>query len=458
MWGGCQTDNAMPDDNELVEPTIQKQPLVMDPEMSSAIKSLLAQANGLQEDMARMRQEKEKKERAAKEGEAASVEAGQAGGPTRVMVQATVRRIFNVDTVEQTFGIQILLRLLWKAPPEEEIPDHAYVFGWKPNWVPKYRFRRIMEEKGFMEMYHVKKTRAGHFIQADLDHLLVIYEQLELHDFPIDVQDLTTEVLSLHPASEVVWVPFAPNIELTLPKSQNVKGLDAVEATKGPPPMVTLLKAQVAMNDFSLVKEISHTYHLTQLQLEYPVSDLKVSVKTSRKAGYYMLNVAFIMMAIITFVFSAWASHPGDIGNRLGTDFNLVLTAVAFKLELQDRLPLVSYATILDVYVNIGCVFLAAVTVCHSVLPYWLVEAIENSPLTFPPDFNEHEEDLIKRDTQALQAFGVIWTAFNVIFYAYFYFRGKHVYRRFMKDALHEQAKFDAEHETARSESVGLFE
>merc|ERR1719237_1677524 len=101
-----------------------------------------------------------------------------------------------------------------------------------------------------------------------------------------------------------------------------------------------------------------------------------------RKAFYYVLNVACVMLLISSFALCAWAKHPADISGRHDVDFSLVLTAVAFKLVLTSMLPPVSYMTVLDTYVACSFLFLTTVTIAHPSLPYFFLDASALSPIT----------------------------------------------------------------------------
>ena len=68
----------------------------------------------------------------------------------------------------------------------------------------------------------------------------------------------------------------------------------------------------------------------------------------------------------------AMSADIDDVTGRLGVTLTLLLTAVAFKLILADKLPIVSYFTRLDHYLMLSMgILMAASGLC--VLPYTVV-------------------------------------------------------------------------------------
>jgi len=344
-----------------------------------------------------------------------------------VFVRMFVRRVFNVDTVKQTFGVQITMKFSWLPPPTEVLPEEGES-DWEPAWAPKYRFRRIMADNGKEEMFYTKQVDGQTWIVAEFDHLLEISEQLELHSFPVDTQDLCVEILSIPPTEKVQWQPW--------PRDEGG--------------VCELRKDRVALNDFALVKEMPLTYRLATTEGDARHSTMIADVKVYRMANYYILNVAAVMLVIVSFTLGAWATHPGDIASRHGTDFTLILMAVAFKLVLASMLPKVSYVTLLDVYVMGGFLFLTAVTICHTILPFRHVTQMDLSVLTHAPVAVEAEAELLRDDKISFWAFTAIWVLFNVVYFSALWLHGRGLYRSFVRESRHEQALFDKEIDAAR--------
>lgn len=365
-----------------------------------------------------------------------------------VYIYMYIRRVFDVDTQEQTFGVQLTFRMLWKAPPEEEMPEPG-THGWIPRWKPEYRFRRLMDELSSEENYKVIIYEDVPHIMASYDHIVKLYETMELQHFPVDMQKLGTEIVSLHPQSDVKWEPFPQELVTSTDREERVSRRGSKSSIKSNMSRIAALDTSLmALADFEVVKEIPYTYQLTTIPVENDVGCISVQVNLVRKSGYYVVNVLFITAIIITGSFCAWSVHPADVAARQDVDLNLVLTAVAFKIVLTELLPVVSYITLADIYINIGCLFLCIVTTLHSALPWGKLTGLrlmDNSPLTLPPLASEYEEDLIQMDRLSLRICGGAWFVFNVIYFVLLWCKGRWVYRDCVVESRKMQQQFDDE-------------
>jgi len=361
-----------------------------------------------------------------------------------IEMTAVVNRVFRVDTVNQTFAVSLSVQMLWDMPENEEPPQAWEDDGdWVPKWRPVYRLRRVIEEVSRVERFYSVKVNGKRMVKGECEQIAVLFEELELQAFPVDCQDLTILLESTQAMDQVQWRP---------------------DQTVAKPP-VRLGGAKFALSDFVLVVMKSgrrnlpgFTYHFGKE--EYPQEQkaccqLQIVLKVQRKYQYYMINVALMMFALVSLVLTAWFNHPADIADRQGVDFNLILTAVAFKLVLNSFLPMVSYMTLLDYYVMGGFFFLIMVTICHSVLPFlYGVKVTDNSPLTLPPNSYADEEDLVLLDELALYCFGVFWVAFNVCYGMIFFCIKSYRYKHFVRQAFEEQRDWDKDNLVASGGKV----
>merc|ERR1719272_2637808 len=149
---------------------------------------------------------------------------------------------------------------------------------------------------------------------------------------------------------------------------------------------------------------------------------------------------------IISFVFCAWGTHAGAIQDRQDVDFNLVLTVVAFKIFLGDMLPPVSYVTKMDIYVMVGFLFLVAITVVHTTLPYTVFAKIDLSAITLAPDSmpGDTEQQLLDRDDLSFYVFLILWLSWNLIFTIWLKTSANREFNAFVDQAKKDQAEFNA--------------
>jgi len=346
--------------------------------------------------------------------------------PKKVSISINVKRIYDVRTKEQEFTARLLVDMYWEMPPGETPPPESEDDGdWTPEWTPKFWCKAAKSEDR-MEMYTTEEKNGKTYIHGFVMMLVTISEGFELKKFPNDCQDLTICLQSLTPSQSMKLVSPARLL--------------------GDAPVVELSASGMYLDDFALLDKCPFTYniYLSQDQGVYTYSTIQIKIKVVRQCWYYIINVALIMFLICSFVLCAWAVHPGAIADRWGVDFNLVLTAVAFKLILNDMLPRLSYLTTLDLYVLSGFVFLALATFIHSCLPLGFHTKIDYSALTLAPQTVEFEEEVLAADLAAFYAYGGLWGLWNLAYSWYFISSRKTEIAEFTKTARREAAEIDA--------------
>lgn len=261
------------------------------------------------------------------------------------------------------------------------------------------------------------------YIWAEVDHLVRIYETLELQDFPTDCQDLTVEIEAKLPVEQYAFREFPD----THPRFACLSD------------SVTLNDNKVFLNDFRLLPECRFTHNMFFSKDKSAVqSAIVAKIKVVRKSKYYVINVAMVMCLICSLALCAFTISPVHLGDRHAVDFSLVLTAVAFKLVLSDMLPKVSYLTKLDSYVLVCFFFLTCVTVLHSFLPYYYQEFEDwGSDNTL--------EDLLDADDLAFMITSGVRIAFNIGYVFYFYITAVRGYKHFLAESVAEQLEYDEE-------------
>ena len=82
--------------------------------------------------------------------------------------------------------------------------------------------------------------------------------------------------------------------------------------------------------------------------------ELKVECLLKRRSSYYMWNIVFIDFALVLTSFSVLLIPASELADRMSISLTLLLTAVAFKFVVSEKLPSISYLTLLDGYVLCG--------------------------------------------------------------------------------------------------------
>jgi hypothetical protein len=383
-------------------------------------------------------------------------------GTMDVEVLATIERIFALDTVEQSFCCQVFLRMLWLCPLCEEktesgIPKPETDDGdWQPEWTPKYFFKNYLETKyDPQESYTPVVINGMVYVKAEIRHLMCIAEPLELKTFPVDCQELNIDLVCKLSTEQLRLKPMRLNLSMQPYKGESIEKANAKPFDTGSDmkthEFARLIEHRCVLDDFKLVQQFPFMRNLYVLRLDddKEVSALKMTINLTRKSFYYILNVWLVALCIVSFAFTSWGLHPGDVADRLGVDLTLVLTLVAFRLVLVSMLPKTSYLTWLDMYVMGTFVFLTVITVIHAIFPYTYFMKIELSAITLPPDGwpAPREQDMIDMDCIILYICAGAWTAFNVFFALFVMVRGSQMHGEFWRGSKKLQQEYDDAHD-----------
>lgn len=337
--------------------------------------------------------------------------------PREIQVHIVISRVFDIDTITQTFKAEVKIFMTWACPDGENPPSAEEDDGdWEPEWSPKFRFSQLIDEIKSEATYSVRFVEDDPWVCMESLHLLTIQEALELEYFPIDCQDLSIEIVSKLPSSHSLFVPLEGG------------------------PWVKLLDGKCVLNDFDLLKELPITCAIHQIPFEdISYSACVVKINVERQSNYYGINVLMMNGLICSFSLFSFSLHPADIEGRLGIDFDLLLTAVAFRFVQVSMLPSLSYITTLDEYSLGGFFFLTCVTAVHAAIPHFYIGYKDFSPLTFPPLTYDDEEDLIATDRLCFLAILSFWCLFNLVYTINFVWRQRREYRKLLHRAMEEQ-------------------
>jgi len=340
-----------------------------------------------------------------------------------LQMQMNIERIFDLNTLSQTFGCQLLIVMYWRLPSWEKPPKPFEDDGdWEPTWTPKFRVKNLVEEMLVTKYFRHVVINGSPWVVSRQRHLVRLYEQMDLRSFPVDCQHLNICIQSTLATEVVKWT----------------------WVTKGAArePEATLDTTRCLFNDFNLVTDVPLTSHMSISTSDDSrhLSYIHAKVYIRRNLFFYFVNVAVVICLICSFAFCAWGVHPGEIQGRQDTDFTVILTAVAFKLVLCGMVPSVSYLTRLDIYVLCCLMLLSMLTVSHTVLPHYFYTFSDMSALTALPQTIPGEEDLINADLYALWIFASLWVVFNLIFWISVMVLARREYHSFCTYGIRQQA------------------
>ncbi|XP_075240786.1 uncharacterized protein LOC142336120 isoform X2 [Convolutriloba macropyga] len=282
---------------------------------------------------------------------------------TRVFIE--FHKIGHVDTKHQTFSATVEIRAIWEVPllpPRESlntfisIHDHEKQMGFQMNeeelkrfedFIPKLLVLNLEDTKSEKSVYRFIVLEKEEQLKIDLRwHLKgTFHEQMELQDFPFDVQDLCVR-LHLDDRSKEHFYLEAEDI-----------------------PGVLNDKAFQDHQEWVLYKMVLTGENNVESEEERNCDDVLVlRCNVQRKFKYFVYNCFLVMLFFAVMSLCNFTNTPDHVQFRVSGTLTLVLTSVAYKLMLSNTLPTISYLTLVDFYVLFAILMLTVLVVCFSVL------------------------------------------------------------------------------------------
>ena len=176
-----------------------------------------------------------------------------------------------------------------------------------------------------MRVYSLGRGRTA--IMANAMYGFTCKQHFKLKDFPFDTQEL---VLDVRFVNSKLWATY----------DLMVHGVQFQEAS-------------LNMSEYTVCEPSCVHLSSKTTQVFFPLK---------RKAAFYLRNVVGIMLPLTFISVLSMACAIDDVSGRLGTVLTVLLTAVAFKLILADKLPAVSYSTSIDTFIELNMAVLFLTT------------------------------------------------------------------------------------------------
>jgi len=274
-----------------------------------------------------------------------------------VEVRGVFLKIGEIDTLKEQYHADAFIQTKWKDPSLKMCDIEG--FASEKHWNPRVFIQNSVGDLKENVWYKVELDAHGVPTVFEMRRIKGVFlENLELDDFPVDVQDLSITVATERTIDEVDFID-----DLTALSSINTQTF-------------------IDMQEWSLHEHVETTRKVTTQGLgitmdekdqDYSSSRYKhptftVTCRAARRPGYFYWNVFFLMFFITLMAFATYSVHPSLPQNRLQLSFTLLLTAVTFKWVVNRCLPTISYLTSLDKYVLGSMVMLCLVCAWHALV------------------------------------------------------------------------------------------
>lgn len=204
-------------------------------------------------------------------------------------------------------------------------------------WYPRLKISNcltMIEDAWWMKFY---TSSGGPIACYRWDVTATLQELMELRLFPFDCQNLAVELITL-------WEMSHPSTPAVLVKQQNE---DFPSVCDNSPSSFMQSSEYYLYDRVRFEQSITHPLRSSSRR-EY--SMLRISCRIDRLANYWLLNVIFPLFIVTTSLFASFQLDYTDINGRCSNNLTILLALVAFKYVISDRLPAISYLTVIDTY------------------------------------------------------------------------------------------------------------
>ncbi|XP_048777841.2 uncharacterized protein LOC125681694 [Ostrea edulis] len=298
-----------------------------------------------------------------------------------VQTRIVFLKLSDIDTVKEQFAAEVFIESRW---PEKSL-DHGKEndnLDFSKYWNPKLLVQNVTsatKDKVWKKLEYGKNGEA--FIVEKRRIKGIFTENLELQDFPFDLQDLSIVLTSELPLEELEII-------------EDDEHLSSIIVSCFVDEQEWELREFVESETRTVSKEFTGSKNVV-----YPF--LVFKTLAMRRAGFFVWNIIIIMTIISSLSFATFAVDRDLPQNRLQLAFTLTLTGVTFRFVTNQQLPKISYLTRLDKYILYCMVFNYLVTAWHAIV-------------TLIPD-NGTQSDC---DLYFFIGFVVFYALFHVFFYA----------------------------------------
>jgi len=310
-----------------------------------------------------------------------------------------IKNLIDIDTMNETFKINLMVEQEWIAPSTESEETLAEGLDrmdvdWEPEWHPSFEFKGTGHDKlnAVEEFYSIQLDDGTFAVHQITDMTLEIVERMDLEEFPLDIQDLTINYMLNHPSREVRLAPFP---------GENSK-------------LVDMDGADLSLSEYEPWNKVPWMWREEVSQMSRSGQDcasIKITINMERHIGHYFNQIISIICPLASGVLGAWSietARDDPEGSRISFDLSVILACVAFKFVLGGMLPAVSYTTLVERYIMMCFIFVFAAFFFHILqgLPGCGLEGLS--------------DDMAKRvDEVSLIVFVAVWVVANILMLMY---------------------------------------
>lgn len=250
-----------------------------------------------------------------------------------VQVSVEFNRIGEIDTMSEKYQAEITVHAKWHDP------ERLSTYEPKVHWNPELVIENLIQVTD-QEVTHRTEDSNGTIVNERRKIRGVFWEKFELHNFPVDIQELNVTVMSKLDSNSVHL---------------------SRDGTREPFIDFRAKRSFVDQQKWRLFK----TVKIAQCE---PATQIVATCYCHRRPGYYIFNGFFLIFLITTTALNVFSIDCRLLPNRLSSTYTSLLTSISFRWVVNRSLPTVSYLTSLDKYAILCIFYICSLAVWHSIV------------------------------------------------------------------------------------------
>lgn len=280
---------------------------------------------------------------------------GEIGIPTDVKVLMYVFDIVELDSKNQKFMVDFILKIHWK---DERISKDIHSIPLKNIWNPNIQIYNVRSAEKYFE--DVVKVLDDGLLQYRQRYHAEINNRFNFREFPFDQQKLIIRLLSFGNSDKEVNIVFED-----FGSEESFSVLDWELKASGH--KIGQFSANFGNNE----------------KVVRPIIDFEFL--GTRYVSYYWWKIVAPLILIIAFSWAVFWIDPAQVGAQVGIIGTSILTLIAFLLRIESFLPPVSYLTRIDHFI-LASLFLVFVSFLEA-MTSTTISLNGNSALALKIDF-----------------------------------------------------------------------
>jgi len=309
--------------------------------------------------------------------------------PVDVFPTFKVYSVQSISMANERFQMELQMDFSWHDPEfceamktEQWLADKAASSSWQDHmratcWHPMVDIHNLVDVSHKETWFTVDEQRQSITFKCRLAGTFT--ERFELWNFPYDSQALTVSMKTMYTLNRVRFRPcplstmwVGKTAELGAQGETKVDSRSPVRTSSSSPSERSSSLSAYRTRDYHSLPGfiLGEWYPLPLMRVRCTPSFtrsvyhmLAVEVEVRREHFFYDINYVGLAALLASISFGVVFVPVESFADRCSITLTLLLTAVAFKQIIADKIPMTSYLTLIDVYILGSLVVIGLVTI-----------------------------------------------------------------------------------------------